>query len=188
MKLKGINFSVKQIVCLSLYYGFARYLPNNRLFLGGGRIVRYLLVKNIFKRCGKNVNVERYAIFGSGRDIEIGDNSGLGINCCIPSNTKIGNDVMMGPNCYILPHNHAYERTDVPMRIQGNTEKKQTIIEDDVWIGRNVTITPGRIIRKGSIVGACALLTKDFPSYSIVGGNPAKLIKSRLNEENCDNH
>ena len=65
---------------------------------------------------------------------------------------------------------------------QGFSEKKQVIIEDDVWIGRNVTMTPGRIIKKGSIVAACAVLTKNFPEYSIVGGNPAKLIKSRNNE------
>ena len=153
-----------------------------------GELVRYQLVRHIFLRCGKNVNVERGANFGSGREIEIGDNSGIGVNACIPSNTKIGNDVMMGPNCYILPHNHAYDRTDIPMWKQGFTEKKQTIIEDDCWIGRDVTMTPGRIIRKGSIIAAGAVLTKDFPEYSIVGGNPAKLIKSRLNEENSHNH
>ena len=60
------------------------------------------------------------------------------------------------------------------------TEKKTTIIEDDVWIGQNVYITPGRHIKKGTIIGACCLLCKDFPEYSVVGGNPSKLIKSRL--------
>lgn len=180
MKLKGIEFPIKKIICLILYYGIARYWPNNKIFLGGGKLIRYKLVKCIFKRCGKNVNVERLAIFGSGRDIEIGDNSGLGINCCVPSNTIIGNDVMMGPNCYILPHNHAFDRIDIPMWRQGFTEKKQTVIEDDCWIGRDVTMTPGRTIRKGSIIAACAVLTKDFPEYSIVGGNPAKFIKSRI--------
>lgn len=110
------------------------------------------------------------------------------MNACIPGNTKIGNDVMMGPNCYILPHNHSFDRTDIPMRKQGFTEKKQTIIEDDVWIGRDVTMTPGRIIKKGSIIAACAVLTKDFPEYSIVGGNPAKFLKSRQNEENSNNN
>ena len=123
--------------------------------------------------------MERGAHFGSGRDIEIGDNSGIGINACIPSNTIIGQDVMMGPNCYILANNHAFDRTDIPMSQQGFTEREQAIIEDDVWIGRDVTMTPGRKIKRGSIIAACAVLTKDFPEYSIVGGNPAKLIKSR---------
>ncbi len=179
MEIKGVDFPIKKVVYLMLYYGIGRYWPNSKFFFGGGRRIRYLLVKRIFKKCGKNVNVERLANFGSGRDIEIGDNSGLGVNCCVPSNTIIGNDVMMGPNCYILPHNHAFDRIDVPMIQQGNTPKLKTVIEDDVWIGRDVTMTPGRTIRKGSIVAACAVLTKDFPEYSIVGGNPAKLIKSR---------
>lgn len=183
MKLKGVEFSLKQIVCLSLYYGLVRNLPNYKIIFGGGSFLRYQLAKRIFKSCGKNVNIERGAVFGSGREIEIGDNSGLGINCCIPGNTKIGNDVMMGPNCYILPHNHAFDRTDIPMWRQGVAEKKQTIIEDDVWIGRDVTMTPGRTIKKGSIIAACTVLTKDFPEYSIVGGNPSKLIKSRKNDK-----
>lgn len=184
MRLKGVDFSIKKLFFLIVYYKLVRFFPSNKF----GKRARYICCKHIFRRCGKNVNVERGAIFGSGRDIEIGDNSGLGINCCIPSNTIIGNDVMMGPNCYILPHNHAFDRTDIPMWKQGLTEKKQTVIEDDCWIGRNVTMTPGRTIKKGSIIAACAVLTKDFPEYSIVGGNPAKLIKSRLNEENSHNH
>ena len=175
MKLKGVDFPISKVIYLALYYGIGRYLPN---YVGGKRI-RYQLVKRIFKKCGKNVNVERYACFGSGRDIEIGDNSGLGINCCIPSNTIIGNDVMMGPNCYILPHNHAFSRIDIPMIQQGNTPKLKTVIQDDVWIGRGVTMLPGRTIKIGTIVAACCVLTKDFPEYSIVGGNPARLIRSR---------
>ncbi len=58
-------------------------------------------------------------------------------------------------------------------------EKKQTIIEDDVWIGRNVIFTPGRTVRKGSIIGAGCVLTKDFDEYTIIGGNPSRVIRSR---------
>ena len=181
MKIKWINIKFSQIIALALYYGFAQYLPvSYNRFLGGvSKSVRYQLVKRIFKSCGKNVNVERRANFGSGRDIEIGDNSGIGINACIPSNTKIGKNVMMGPNCYILGSNHSFDRTDIPMMKQGFTIKKQTIIGDDVWIGRNVTMTSGRVIKEGSIIGACCVLTKDFPEYSIIGGNPSRLIRSR---------
>jgi len=63
---------------------------------------------------------------------------------------------------------------------QGMTEKKQTIIEDDVWLGVRVILTPGRTVKKGSVIAAGCVLTKDFPEYSIVGGNPGKLIKSRI--------
>lgn len=181
MKIKGINIKINQLVALALYYGLAQYLPvSYNKFLGGvSKKIRYQLVKRIFKSCGNNVNVERKASFGSGREIEIGDNSGIGINACIPANTKIGKNVMMGPNCYILGANHSFARTDIPMIQQGFTEKKQTIIEDDIWIGRDVTFTPGRIVKTGSIVGARTLLCKDFPEYSVIGGNPSKLIRSR---------
>ena len=107
------------------------------------------------------------------------NNSGLGSFCHVPSNTIIGNNVMMAPNCHIIPYNHRFDSIDVPMCQQGQIEKKQTIIGDDVWIGCDVTIMPGRHIRTGSIIGACCVLTKDFPEYSVVGGNPSKLIKSR---------
>ena len=86
----------------------------------------------------------------------------------------------MAPNCYILPYNHRFDSIEVPMCLQGQVEKKQTVIEDDVWIGRNVTVLPGRHISKGTIVGACCVLTKDFPEYSVVGGNPSRLLKSRI--------
>ena len=53
------------------------------------------------------------------------------------------------------------------------------VIEDDVWIGGHVIINAGRRIRKGTIIAAGSVVTKDFPEYSIIGGNPVKLIKIR---------
>ena len=144
-----------------------------------GGVIRYALCKHIFKKCGKHVNIERKAHFASGLDIEIGDNSGIGINAQIPNGTIIGNYVMMGPNCFILDVNHDISDTTRPMCQQGMTEKKITRIGNDVWIGRDVHMTPGRTIADGTIVAMSSVLTKDFPPYSIVGGNPAKLIRYR---------
>ena len=62
---------------------------------------------------------------------------------------------------------------------QGETFYPKTIIEDDVWIGARVLILPGRRIGKGSIIAAGSVITKDVAPYSIVGGNPAHLIKTR---------
>lgn len=180
MKLKGKEFKVKKLVCLLLYYCFAQYLPKSNTFGNIGGNVRYFLCKRIFKKCGKHVNIERKAHFASGIDIEIGNYSGIGINAHIPNGTIIGDYVMMGPNCFILDINH--ETTDItkPMCQQGMTHKKITRIGNDVWIGRDVHITSGRTIADGSIIAMASVLTKDFPPYSIVGGNPAKLIKSRI--------
>lgn len=181
MKINNVDLPIKSIVCLALYYTIAKHLPHSGAKLVGtvSRRFRYCLVKNIFKKCGKNVNVEHGATFGSGRNIEIGDNSGIGINADIPGNTIIGNNVMMGPNCYIAYNNHIYDSIDVPMCQQGMTNPAQTVIGNDVWIGKNVSMTPGRKIGDGSVIAMGCLLCKDFPSYSIVGGNPSKLIKSR---------
>lgn len=175
-----MHITLKQTICLILYYSFARYLPNSQYFMGIGKIIRAFFCRRIFKKAGKNINIERNVVFGRGTSIEIGDNSGMGANSVIPSDTIIGDNVMMGPNCYIFLYNHKFDNLTIPMNQQGTNERKRTIIENDVWIGRNVTMTPGRIIKEGSIIGACTVLTKDFPEYSIVGGNPSKLIRSRL--------
>lgn len=167
---------------LIFYYCFAQYLPDS--YLGGaiGRLsnkIRILCVKHIFAKCGKITTVNRKAYFGNGRDVEIGDYSGIGANCTLPNNIKIGKYVMMASDVCILNNNHVFSDKSVPMCFQGKTENKITIIEDDCWIGTRVIMTPGRRIKKGSIVGAGAIVTKDFPEYSIIGGNPARLIRQR---------
>lgn len=170
---------MKQIALL-LYYSFGRWLPVSYKFGGFGKFVRYHLCKHIFEYCEKNVNIEKGAFFGKGDRIRIGDNSGLGINCNIPNGSIIGDNVMMGANCYVHDHNHNYNRVDIPMCMQGKTCSQPVVIDDDVWIGQDVTIMVGKHIRKGSIVAACCVLTKDFPEYSIIGGNPSRIIKSRI--------
>jgi len=59
---------------------------------------------------------------------------------------------------------------------------KSVNIDDYVWIGANVSITPGVTIRKGAIVGMGAVVTKDVPECAIVGGNPAKILAYRDKE------
>ena len=180
MHIKNKQISFGKFVALVLYYGIARYLPCSNTYGNIGGYVRRYLCKHIFKKCGKNVNIERKAWFASGIDVEIGDNSGIGINAHIPNGTIIGKDVMMGPNCFILEINHNYNQTDIPMNQQGIGNKKITIIGDDVWIGRDVFMTPGRRVSSHSIVAARTVLVRDFPEWSIVGGNPSQLIKSRI--------
>lgn len=182
MIIRGRNINVVQLSCLVVYYGFARFLPVSYTPIVGfiSKKIRYVICRRIFKSCGPNVNIERMASFGSGLRIEIGENSGIGVGCHIPSDTKIGKNVMMGPNCHILSRNHAFERVDISIREQGFTPPRQTVIFDDVWIGRDVLMTPGRTIRTGSIIAAGTILCKDFPEYSIIGGNPSRLIRSRL--------
>lgn len=184
MIIRGKNISFVQAICLVLYYSFAKHLPQSATPFVGKicKTIRYSLAKRIFKSCGKNVNIDHGANFGWGINVEIGSNSGIGVNAYVPYTIKIGDNVMMGPECHILSQNHNFDRIDIPMNQQGyqSSNEKRTIIGNDVWIGRQVTMTPNRIIKDGTIIGACCLLCKDFPAYSIVGGNPSKLIRSRL--------
>lgn len=171
---------IRKYFFLIFYRCFAQYLP-----LSGkcpfAKKITYLCAKNIFKHCGENVNIERKAYFGTGFDLSIGDNSGLGVNCKVPSDITIGENVLMGPNCYIFSKStHEFSRTDIPIRLQGRKiSNKKTIIEDDVWIGRDVLINHGRKVSTGTIIAARSVVTKDYPAYTIIGGNPAKLIRSR---------
>ena len=174
---------MKRAICLLLYYGIAYWLPNSYSVLGGGKF-RAFLCRRIFKKCGKNVSIERKAFFGSGRNVELGDNSGIGVGCTIPPSIKIGNNVMMAPQCFLLSStSHRYDLVDVPMCQQGTKENGDIVIEDDCWIGLRSIVIAGRTIRRGSILAAGTVLVKDFPEYSIIGGNPSVLIKSRI-----DNH
>lgn len=78
---------------------------------------------------------------------------------------------------------HKFDDIEVPMIKQGQLQASQTVVEDDVWIGANAIIMPGLTIKKGSIIGAGAVLTKDTEPFGIYGGVSAKLIKFR-NENN----
>lgn len=176
---------MENLILLLLYYSFAIYLPASYSFwpFGIGKIsrqIRYLICKRIFSKCGNDVNVERCARFGNGSKISIHDNSGLGINCSLEGPISIGQNVMMGANTIIIRTNHNFFRIDIPMNIQGFNHASLLEIDDDVWIGTNVIILPGcHKIARGSVIGAGSIVSRDVTEYSVVGGNPARMIKKR---------
>lgn len=135
--------------------------------------------RRLFRQCGQRINVEKGANFYTGWEIEIGDDSSLGIDCMIPYDLKVGKDVMMGPYVTIVGENHNFARRDIPMRLQGYQKFPPVRIEDDVWIGACAIILPGITIGRGAIIAAGAVVTKDVPPYAICGGNPARVIKFR---------
>jgi virginiamycin A acetyltransferase len=59
---------------------------------------------------------------------------------------------------------------------------RDTVVGNDVWIGRDATIMPGVTIGNGAIIATRAVVTRDVPAYAIVGGNPAKIIRMRFDE------
>lgn len=165
-----------------IYHVFIRKLPsNNSKFNFGQKEIRNRVVKIFANYIGDNVNIQRNAYIPYSFTIDA--NSSVGANCVIGEGVSIGKEVMMASNCTFITSSHNYSRTDIPMRLQGTTKIDPITIEDDVWIGTNCIILPGVTIHKGAIIGAGAVVTKDVPSYAIVGGGvPAKVIKYR-NEE-----
>ena len=65
--------------------------------------------------------------------------------------------------------------------------KGDTVVDNDVWFGQNVTVMPGVHIGDGAIIAANSVVTKDVPPYHIVGGNPAKIIRKRFDDELIEN-
>lgn len=93
----------------------------------------------------------------------------------------IGNNVLTGRWVTITDNSHGIsdiESIKIPPINRKLFSKGAVVIEDDVWIGDKVTILPGVTIGKGVIVAANAVVTKDIPAYSVVAGNPARIIKS----------
>lgn len=109
-------------------------------------------------------------------DIIIGDNTRIGLHTTVIGPVEIGSNVNLAQGIVVTALNHNF--TDCTKRIdeQGVSTAKITI-GNDVWIGANATILPGVTIGNHSVVAASAVVTKDVPPYSLVGGVPAKILK-----------
>lgn len=166
-------------IFLILYYCFAAYLPDSYSPVIGPicNRIRIFCCKFIFKKCGKISTINRCAYFGMGRDVEIGDYSGLGARCKVPNDIRIGKYVMMAPEVLIFNRNHRTDDPSRPFCEQGMTETRQVVIGDNVWIGERAILTAGRRIADNTVIAAGSVVTKDFPEGSIIGGNPAKFIR-----------
>ena len=92
---------------------------------------------------------------------------------------SIGNNVRIAAHTVVIPANHNFSSTNIPIFKQGlSTEGIR--IEDDVWIGAGVYILDGVTIEKGCVIGAGSIVTKSTEQYGVYVGNPAKKIKDRI--------
>jgi len=126
---------------------------------------------------GKNSTIEDFATINNGMgDIIIGNHVRVGISNVIIGPVTIGNYVILAQNVVISGLNHTYHDINIPTSLQKCTTGQITI-EDEVWVGANSVITAGVTIGKHSVVAGGSVVTKNVPPYTIVAGNPAKVIK-----------
>jgi len=118
----------------------------------------------------------------------IGDKLKIGKFCAIASNVKfIMNGANHNTNSFTtFPFGAFGGDWEVGLENLSGGYKGDTVIGNDVWIGYNATIMPGVKIGDGAIIATNTVVTKDVPSYSIVGGNPGKLIRYRFEQETID--
>jgi acetyltransferase-like isoleucine patch superfamily enzyme len=95
------------------------------------------------------------------------------------SGVRIGDNVMIGPHCVLAAGNHDYMQLDRPMRFAGSLSDGPIVIDSNVWVGANVTITDGVHIGHDAVIGANAVVTEDVAPYDIVGGVPARVLANR---------
>jgi maltose O-acetyltransferase len=142
--------------------------------------VRNRLVAFFADQCGKGLRVKSNAEVSP--HIRIGETSELGTRCMIQSGVVIGDNVIMGPDVKIFSRNHRFDDPGQPVALQGKLQRS-VVIGNDVWIGANVVVLPGVTIGDHAILAAGAIVTRDVPEWAIVGGNPARLIKDRRDDE-----
>ena len=95
---------------------------------------------------------------------------------------------MIAPDVTIAGADHVFDEVGVPMYFAGRPGLTETIIGDDTWIGARVCILAGVTIGRGAIVAMGSVVTKDVAPYTIVGGVPARVIRSRFTEEEVIKH
>lgn len=173
------------------------YIPNpNQLFPNEFGTTCY--IKNVIQ--APNISVGDYTYYDDENDPagfernnvlfnrpEFGDHLTIGRFCAIASGTKF----IMGPANHRINSATTYPfavfggawAESVPPHLEQLPRKGDTVIGNDVWIGRESVIMPGVKIGDGAIVAAYSVVTRDIPAYWVAGGNPARPIKPRFDEE-----
>ena len=132
-------------------------------------------------KLGENSRLNLGVKINAPERMTIGDNTYIngGIFSIGPnSNIMIGNDCLISYNVHFRTTSHFYLNKNELIRNQGHKESS-ILVEDDVWIGFGAQIMPGITLHKGCVVGAGAVVTHDVPSYAVVVGVPAHIIKFR---------
>mgnify|MGYP000178590624 CR=1 FL=1 len=145
---------------------------------------RTALLHEMLGACGEDVTIQTPFKITYGTHVHIGEHVFINYQADFldGGEIRIGNRVMIGPEVKIFSGNHSLipeERMKiVDGKLQLISKAEPVVIGDDVWICGNVTICPGVNIGSRAVIAAGAVVTKDVPEGCLVGGNPAKQIRT----------
>lgn len=147
-----------------------------------------------FGSVGENVSVGAGSEIGPAHNVFVGDDVFIGRDCWLSApaaRISIGSKVMLAPQVAIVTGDHRWDVVGVPMfdvHEKRAEDDQDVTIEDDVWIGFRAVILKGVTVGRGSVIGACSVVTRDIPPYSVVAGVPAKVIRSRFTPQEIADH
>ena len=135
------------------------------------------ILKTLFGSIGERFIINQPFRCDYGCNISLGEDCFINFNCTILDEAKvtIGNNAFLGPNVSIFTACHPLQAEKRNRFIEW---AEPVVIGHNVWIGGDVTILPGVTLGDNVVVGAGSVVTKSFPSNVVIGGNPAKIIKT----------
>jgi acetyltransferase-like isoleucine patch superfamily enzyme len=156
---------------MNIFYMLMELMPS---------FVRNLVFRIVFKKIGSNCLLDYKTYYRYPSRISLGNNVTINRDCALYAaymvegvEIRIGNNVALSPHVRIFTASHDYTSLGLP-----DTAASVTI-GDYAWIGGGAIILPGVTIGEGAVVGAGSVVSKDVPPYSVVVGNPARVIKQR---------
>ncbi len=145
--------------------------------------IAHYLLEQILGSVGRRVTIRPPFRVDYGINIHIGEGvwANYGLTALDVAEIRIGNDVLIGPNCQLLTPIHPLEHAP---RREGWESAEPIIIEDNVWLASGVTVCQGVTIGHDSVVGAGAVVTRSIPPRSLAVGNPARVIRELRDDDN----
>ncbi len=150
-----------------------------------GIALRRKIITKYFAECGENVTIYEGASFKGIDKLKVGNNVYIGNYNFIQASggVTLCDHVLIGPGVKIWSINHKFDSTKKPIAEQGY-HLDPVYIGKGAWIGANVFVLPGVILPEGCVVSACSVVhKKNYKPYSILSGNPCRMIGTRLREE-----
>ena len=159
-----------------LSYALVRNCPGTY-----GFTLRARALQRHFGACGGRVRIHEGARFRNVQNLKLGEYVTIGVDNFVQAagGVTVGDYSLLGPGVKVWSTNHVFADPDKLIREQG-AEYREVVIGRDVWIGSNAFIMPGTELGDGCIVSAGSVVgAKKYPPYSILMGNPARVIGNR---------